>query len=166
MNGRCYTKGHTSYKKYGAKGVTVCDEWRHDFMAFYNWAIKNGYDDSLTLDRKDSKKGYGPDNCKWATYAEQNSHLAMLKTNTSGYIGISWSKFAKKWLCVISINNKSHRIGYYMTQKEAAEARNKFIDDNGLINHQKVIYTGEKVIMTEEQKQLIKESCNNCPNNV
>jgi len=44
-----------------------------------------------------------------------------------------------------------------MTQKEAAEARNKFIDDNGLINHQKVIYTGEKVIMTEEQKKLIQK---------
>lgn len=157
MNSRCYTKSSTAYKKYGAKGVTVCDEWRHNFLAFYEWAIKNGYADNLTLDRIDSTKGYGPNNCKWATYAEQNSHLAMLKTNTSGYIGISWSKLMHKWVCVISINDKSKRIGYYLTQKDAAEARNKFIDDHGLINHQKVVYTGEKVIMTEEQKELIKE---------
>ena len=166
MKSRCYLKTHTSYRKYGAKGVTVCDEWKNNFMAFYEWAMANGYNDSLTLDRIDNTKGYGPTNCKWATYAEQNSHLAMLKTNKSGYKGIAWSKEEKKWLCVISINDKSYRIGSFLTQKEAAEARNKYIDDHGLINHQKVIYTGEKVIMTEEQKQLIKESCNNRPNDV
>lgn len=166
MKSRCYHKTQTSYRKYGAKGVTVCDEWKNNFMAFYEWAMANGYNDSLTLDRIDSTKGYGPDNCRWATYAEQNGHLAMLKTNTSGYKGIAWSKNEKKWLCVISINDKSYRIGSFLTQKEAAEARNKYIDDHGLINHQKVVYTGEKVIMTEEQKQLIKESCNNCSNNV
>ena len=147
MLARCYRKTHTSYKKYGAKGVTVCDEWKNNFMPFCNWAYANGYNDTLTLDRIDSSKGYFPDNCRWATYSEQNSHLAMLKTNKSGYIGVSWSKLGKGWLCVISINNKSHRIGIYKTQKEAVDARNKFIDDNNLVNHQKNIYTGEKVII-------------------
>jgi hypothetical protein len=157
MKGRCYTKSHTSYRKYGAKGITVCDEWLNDFMAFYDWAMANGYDDSLTLDRIDSTKGYSPDNCRWATYSEQNGHLAMLCTNKSGYTGIAWAEKDKKWLCVISLNNKSHRIGAFNTQKEAAEARNKFIDDHNLINHQKIVYVGEKVIKTEEQKKMIKE---------
>lgn len=147
MKGRCYTKTHTAYKNYGAKGITVCDEWKCDFLAFYNWAMQNGYNDTLTLDRIDSTKGYSPNNCKWATYAEQNNHLAMLKTNKSGYKGVSWSKKARQWICIISINNKSHRIGCYNTQKEAVEARNKYIDDHGLVNHQKNVYTGEKIIM-------------------
>lgn len=147
MKGRCYTKSHTSYSNYGAKGITVCEEWLNDFMSFYKWAMENEYNDSLTLDRIDSTKEYCPDNCRWATYAEQNSHLAMLKTNTSGYKGISWNKQMRQWGCIISINNKSHRIGFYNTQKEAIDARNKYIDDYGLINHEKIVYTGEKIIV-------------------
>lgn len=71
MKNRCYCKGQTSYKWYGGKGVTVCDEWSHDFQAFYDWAINNGYEDNLTLDRIYNNKGYEPSNCRWVTMKEQ-----------------------------------------------------------------------------------------------
>lgn len=143
IKSRCFCPTCNIYKNYGGKGISMCDEWKNSPEMFCEWAMKNGYNDSLTIDRIDSNKGYSPENCRWATHQEQNSHLKMLKNNKSGYKGVSWSKYAHRWICNISINNKSKRIGGYKTQKEAVEARNKFIDDNNLIYHQKNVYIGE-----------------------
>ncbi|WP_078379129.1 hypothetical protein [Sutcliffiella halmapala] len=70
MKGRCYNKNRKSYKDYGAKGVRVCDEW-HDFETFYVWAINNGYEEHLTIERKDPFGNYEPANCEWIPKAEQ-----------------------------------------------------------------------------------------------
>ena len=104
--------------------------------------LPHGYSDELTIDRIDEQLGYFPENCRWATFLEQNTHLAMLKTNKSGYKGVSWDKVNHQWLVVISINNKSYHIGRYNTKKEAVEARNKYIDMNHLL-HKKQVYIGE-----------------------
>ena len=58
---RCCNPKHGYYHLYGAKGVTVCEEWMH-FEAFCNWAMANGYADKLSIDRKDNNEGYYPDN--------------------------------------------------------------------------------------------------------
>ncbi len=49
----------------------MCEEWKNDFMSFYNWAISNGYRDGLTLDRINNDLGYSPDNCRFATPKDQ-----------------------------------------------------------------------------------------------
>jgi len=67
---RCTNPNADNYKWYGAKGITVCDEWM-EFMPFYQWAIENGWEPGLTVDRVDGLKGYSPNNCRLITIKQQ-----------------------------------------------------------------------------------------------
>lgn len=55
------------YKNYYGRGIRVCDEWRKDFVSFYNWAISNGYKKGLELDRENNDGNYEPSNCRFVT---------------------------------------------------------------------------------------------------
>ena len=70
MKQRCTNSSSDSFKNYGARGITVCDEWK-SFNPFAAWAMNNGYADHLTLDRIDNCGNYQPSNCKWSTWKEQ-----------------------------------------------------------------------------------------------
>lgn len=71
MKTRCYNKHVNEYKNYGGRGIDVCSEWREDFMAFYNWAVNNGYKEGLTIDRVNVDGDYEPNNCRWVTKKQQ-----------------------------------------------------------------------------------------------
>ena len=68
MKNRCKDKTN---KNYGGRGITVCEEWKNNFEAFEQWALKNGYSDSLSIDRINNNKGYSPKNCRWTTVKTQ-----------------------------------------------------------------------------------------------
>ena len=78
MKQRCHDKHHPKYKNYGARGIIVCQEWLDDFMNFYDWAINNGYQENLTINRINTNGNYEPDNCNWLTNLEQQHN----KTNS------------------------------------------------------------------------------------
>lgn len=83
MKIRCKTKWPGFYRWYGSKGITWCAEWS-DFATFRKWALENGFRKGLTLDRIDSTKNYGPDNCRWATREEQTYNLPCVHKLTFG----------------------------------------------------------------------------------
>ena len=71
MKTRCFNPHYKRYADYGGRGVTVCDEWRNSFTRFRDWAVSNGYEDGLSLERIDVNGDYCPENCTWITMAEQ-----------------------------------------------------------------------------------------------
>lgn len=93
MKQRCTNPHNKAYKYYGAKGVTVCDEWANNYEAFREWAYANGYDDTTplnkhdcTLDRINPFGNYEPSNCRWTNAKVQaNNTRRNWKGNIDGY---------------------------------------------------------------------------------
>lgn len=90
MKQRCLNNLDKNYKLYGGKGVKICREWldkEEGFINFYNWAIQNGYNENLTIDRIDVNGDYEPNNCRWVTMKIQannrrNNHLVTYNGET------------------------------------------------------------------------------------
>jgi len=86
MKQRCYNPNNRDYPKYGDKGVTVCDEWKEDFKAYYDWCVGNGYSQELFLDKdiKSNELGisptiYSPDTCQFVTMKRNSQEASGIK---------------------------------------------------------------------------------------
>jgi hypothetical protein len=72
MKDRCYNPKNKRYKDYGGRGIKMDETWKHDFTSFYTWAMENGYQEGLSIDRANNNEGYFPFNCVWSTVQRQN----------------------------------------------------------------------------------------------
>jgi len=82
MRDRCNNPNNKRAKHYFEKGITVCEEW-NDFKKFYDWAITNGYNEHLWLDRIDFNDSYYPENCRWITSQVSGQNTSkMMKVET------------------------------------------------------------------------------------
>lgn len=84
MKQRCFNPSNNKYRNYGARGITICDEWL-DFNVFEEWALANGYDEVLTIDRIDTNGNYEPNNCRWVDQqTQQNNRRNNVTFNVGG----------------------------------------------------------------------------------
>lgn len=76
MHYRCYNSKCSVYKNYGGRGITVCDDWKNieGYFNFKKWALSNGYQDDLTIERTNVNGNYEPDNCCWIPMRAQASN--------------------------------------------------------------------------------------------
>lgn len=97
MKNRCYNPNYHLFHRYGGRGITVCDEWlgSDGLVNFYDWAVSNGYDSSLSIDRIDNDKGYSPDNCRWTTPEIQSNNRSSNRLITFEGITKSLSDWAR-----------------------------------------------------------------------
>lgn len=119
MKQRCYNPKAQKFENYGGRGVRVCKEW-NNYENFHSWAMENGYEEGLTLDRINNDGDYEPNNCRWVTYSEQSlnsrtNHLMTYKGET---------KTLKEWAEIFGMNYStlSARINdYFWDIKTALE---------------------------------------------
>lgn len=131
MKDRCCREKTNSFPLYGGRGITICDEWKSNFIFFYDWAMANGYQAGLSIDRKDNDGNYEPDNCRWVNQTIQSRNTRkIMKTNTTGYRGVS--KQNSGYISRIMVNKKSKCIGTFRTAEEAGRAYDKYITENNL----------------------------------
>ena len=123
MKQRCCYPNHKHYRNYGGRGITICDEWMNSSKPFFEWALANGYEAHLTLDRINNDGNYEPSNCRWITRREQCINRRT-KSNT-GVIGVSYNKESKTYDAYIRIGKKLYHLGYSKNLQEAIALRRR-----------------------------------------
>lgn len=117
MKARCFNKSEKAYKSYGGRGIIVCDEWLV-FENFYKWAMSNGYNDELTIDRINNNEGYFPSNCRFVTMhdnAIRQRKSIMIKIGNIEESASGWSRITG--LSRTFIVNRYRKYGYEKFKK-------------------------------------------------
>jgi len=144
MINRCTNKNKSSYKYYGERGITFCPEWR-EFVNFYNWAIKNGYNEKLTLDRINPNKNYSPENCRWASLKEQANNLRTNRKLTFNNETLTIAQWSEKLNIPHATITRRIDVYNWTVEKTLSTPVKKHIYVN---------YNNKKILLSELSKKL------------
>lgn len=155
MKKRCYDEKEPTYKYYGAKGITICSEWLEDFKKFYEWAVFQGYDESLprgqqTIDRIDVNGNYSPKNCRLITIAEQQRN----KGNLEKYKYKGEEHLLCEWAEIFNIDFNFLRSRVCEHGWSIEEAINEPLYAKVKIDKKKISYNGKNLTIKEWSEKL------------
>ena len=124
MVSRCTNERNKQYKDYGGRGIKVCEEWILSSDAFVEWAIENGYNIGLSIDRIDNNEDYCPHNCRWVDYYAQANN-----TRKNHYVEydnkkMTVSQFAR------TINANIRKVNYLVNKGYSTEQIYERIKEN------------------------------------
>ncbi len=125
MKERCYYPHNNRYYKYGARGIKICKEWLNDRQTFFNWALKNGYEDGLTIDRIDVNGDYCPENCRWISREKQTKNRTTtfwIEYNGNRMCLADWARKIGINSCTLSARLKK---GWSIEQALSTPVRNR-----------------------------------------
>lgn len=103
---RCENSKCHAFRNYGARGISVCELWRRDYTQFREWSLRNGFDDSLEIDRIDNDGNYEPSNCRWTTRKRNASNRRgnrIIEAFGESKTMTEWSEDARSpvgWACL------------------------------------------------------------------
>jgi hypothetical protein len=112
MEDRCYNKNHVAYHRYGYRGISVCQDWRYNYLNFRDWAHSHGYQEGsrLQIDRIDNDMSYCPNNCKFSTSLQNGNN----KSNNHYLTAFGENRTITQWSrdekCVVSLSVLKNRI--------------------------------------------------------
>jgi hypothetical protein len=157
IKGRCYCVTDKMYYNYGGRGISMSDDWYINPVSFYNWSVKNGYEEGLELDRINNEKGYFPDNCRWTTSEVNNNN----KRNNIKYL------YKGIWLTLPQISRKHGIVGFSTLYRRINE--NKLSLEEALTiplwsrckkgRNIRFILSDQQAIEIYKSKKLRKELC-------
>lgn len=126
-------------KNYVSLNISIAEEW-YTYTVFRDWALQNGYDDTLSIDRIDTYGDYSPSNCRWVDHFIQGQNTVVIRANNkSGLRGVSICSSTKKWKVQIKVETKVIYLGLFTDLYEAGSAYNNYIVTNNLAHTQNPI---------------------------
>ena len=120
---RCYYKNTSYYKNYGGRGIEICGDWLNHPNIFIGWALSNGWEKGLHIDRIDNDGNYSPNNCRFVNRQASMCNQRLLQShNTTGFRGVSIHKNNAKnpYQVRIRVHGNLKYLGSFLSAKLAA----------------------------------------------
>ena len=113
---RCHTPTDSAYPSYGGRGIVMCERWRNSFVAFAK-DMGDRPSPSHQLERKNNDGPYAPDNCMWATRAQQSNNRrnnTFLQFNGERHTIADWARITG--VSQFTISQRLRTLGWDVTK--------------------------------------------------